>query len=363
MTATKRAFILATGADTGGAAIRVVEAFATDAGQQSGWSVRSMVAADNYIHYPADLPYSRLSLEATYDAADVVVLNNTLAGHFWYDAGQGKPTVLMHHGLHEGHFSQSIEQVVAEATDIGARQIGSTVNLELYGPITWAPIPYPVDELLKLRQGSYEPSTSVRIAHAPTDRSVKSTETVVKAVETLQKRGYPVELLLIERQTHAKTIEIKAKHADILVDQLKLGYGCNAIEAWAMGIPVIGGVTQYAEWRDHMLARFAPDGLPFYEANEENLTERIAQLVRSVALREHWAAVGLDHVRRFHDDAAVVPILSDIYASAGPTKAEPHGGLQNRRTDRALRGMSHDERLALLREASAAREANREVRY
>ena len=30
--------------------------------------------------------------------------------------------------------------------------------------------------------------------------------------------------------------------ADVFVDQMILGYGCNAIEAWGMGIPVIAGV-------------------------------------------------------------------------------------------------------------------------
>lgn len=365
---TKKAFILATGADTGGAAIRVVEAFATPAGQQTGWSVRSMVAADNYIHYTADLPYSRLGLEAEYDASDVVVLNNTLAGHFWYDAGQGKPTVLMHHGIHEGHFTQSIEQVVAEASDIGAVQIASTVNLELYAPkgvIRWAPIPYDLRALETLRLNTYEPSPLVRIAHAPTDRAVKSTDRILAAVQLLKDRGYPVALLLIERKSHAETLALKAQYADILVDQLALGYGNNAIEAWGMGIPVVGGVNASKEWRDHMLKRYDRPILPFYEANESNLVEILAKLVDSAGLRDLWAGFGVEHVWRFHSEASVTPLLAEVYDRAvqSPTKAIPQGGLLNRRSDRALRGMNHDQRLALLREARAAREAGKEARY
>lgn len=368
MTTTKKAFILATGADTGGAAIRVVEAFSTDHGQQSGWSVRSMVAADNYIHYNDDLPYSRLGLEANYDGATVVILNNTLAGHFWYDNGQGKPTVLMHHGVHEGHFTQSIEQVVAEARDIGAVQIASTVNLELYAPkgvIRWAPIPYDLRALETLRLNTYEPSPLVRIAHAPTDRAVKSTQAVIAATQSLKDCGYPVELLLIERKSHAETIALKAKYADILVDQLALGYGNNAIEAWGLGIPVVGGVSASKEWREHMLKRYNSKILPFYEANESNLVEILAKLVDSAGLRDLWAGFGIEHVWRFHSEAVVTDLLAEVYdqAAKSPTKAEANGGLLNRRSDRALRGMNHDQRLALLREARAAREAGKEVRY
>lgn len=203
---TRRAFILATGADTGGAAIRVVSAFNRTAGWQvldpdppydpidADWFVSSMVATDNYIQYEQDLPWSPSELEHHYDAADVVVLNNTLAGFHYYDGGQGKPTLLMHHGLHEGHFSQSIAECVAEAREIGAGQICSTVNLELYGQpgeITWTPIPYDMNALLDARKTLFRPSDTLRIGHAPTDRAVKSTETVIKAVETLQKRGFP----------------------------------------------------------------------------------------------------------------------------------------------------------------------------
>jgi len=311
----KRAFILSTGADTGGAAVRVVEAFR---GSRS-WSVRSMVASTNYIAYPADLPYERAELDIRYRDADVVVLNNTLHGHHWYDEGQGKPTVLMHHGLHDGHYAQSLGEVIEEATDIGAIQIGSTVNLELFGPITWVPIPYDLDALAAMRKRLYRPKPGVvRVAHCPTDRTIKSTDAFLSAVEDLQARDVPIEAVLVEGKTHEETLAIKATSADVLVDQVMLGYGNNAIEAWGMGIPVLGGVSQYPDWREHMLRRFRR--LPFFEVDEASLGAGLEQMAVSERLRAEWGAIGLDHVRRFHSRAVVVEQLAAVYAQARPSK-------------------------------------------
>lgn len=368
---TRRAFILATGADTGGAAIRTVSAFNQQMPgpiSEVDWLVHSMVSSTNYIEYDQDLPWDQSALERYYDNADVVVLNNTLAGHHYYDGGQGKPTILMHHGLHAGHFTQTIEECVLEARELGAIQIGSTVNLELYGEpgeITWTPIPYPLAELAKLRHDLYIPSDTLRIGHAPTDRAVKSTETVIKAVETLQERGYPVELVLIEHQTHRNTLLAKAKGVDVYVDQLKLGYGCNAIEAWAMGIPVIAGFSQYPEWRAHAQRRWGGGTLPFVEANEENLYEVLRAVADDDDLRDAAGRHGRSHVEQFHSERAVVRLLSYIYDRAWrrPTVAQAYGGLRSRRTDRTLRGMNHDQRLGLLRAAEAERQAAKKASY
>lgn len=362
---TRLAFNLSTGADTGGAAIREVEAFKahppvelTDASDsvpryldRKEWTVHAMVAATNYIGYTQDVPYSVQALLDLYDRADVVHLNHTLHGHTWYDRGQGKPIVLEHHGLHKGSFDIDFESSIAAGIELGATQIGSTVNLELYAPpgvISWAPIPYDLQSLRDLRKKLFKPSPSViRIGHAPTVRAVKSTETVINAVETLKKRGFPVQMVLIEHQTHEETLKLKAGQVDIYVDQLKLGYGCNAIECWGMGIPVVAGVSDYPDWRDHMIRRFGAGRLPFFEANEENLVERLAAIVASPFLQETWSMVGLAHAFRFHDQVASVHQMSAIYDRA----AERHSKINPAALLLARGALSHEERLRMLRAA------------
>lgn len=391
---TANAFILSTGADTGGAAIRVTEAFAGPAnagprlrkglsactfcgasqGEPCGggtpdlnpdcpvarppWTVRSMVSASNYIAYPHDLPWNQASLERHYDEADVVILNNTLHGHDWYDEGQGRPTILMHHGLHRGHFNKEIEEIVAEARDIGAFQIGSTVNLELFGPIVWAPIPYPIEKLARMRVALWQrhPQEVIRIGHAPTDRAIKSTTAIIEAVDSLKEDGWPVELVLIEGKTNAETLEIKARQIDIYVDQLKLGYGCNAIEAWAMGIPVIAGVSEHLDWRRHMISRFESagiNGMPFLEAAEDTVFDVLRVLLGSRSLYDELSIIGRDHVKRWHREEAVVRLLSGIYDEVRSHQTKPGSYARSRRLHR--RNLPHRERLAVLREARAER--------
>ena len=104
----------------------------------------------------------------------------------------------------------------------------------------------------------------------------------------------------------------KAK-ADILVDQLTLGYGCNAIEAWGMGIPVVAGTTDPVT-RDRMLSILGE--LPFYEATEKTLTARLEELIVSEPLRAEWGARGLAYAKRWHDDQAVMRQAEGLYERA-----------------------------------------------
>lgn len=343
------AFNLSTGADTGGAAIREVEAFA--AVPDSDWEVHSMVAASNYIQYPRDLHYSMPALLEAYAKADVVHLNHTLHGHRWYDGGRGKPIVLEHHGLHQGAFDIDFEGSIQAGIDIGAVQIGSTVNLELFGPpgtIEWAPIPYDLLALRAMRTRSAGPT--VRIAHAPTNRAIKSTDAFLAAMSSLEARGFKVETVLIEQATHEQCLKAKAT-ADILVDQLVLGYGCNAVEAWGMGLAVVGGFADLG-WAEYARVRYdlraSPTGLPFMSATEATLESVLEKLILEPALRQMWADIGSAHVLRWHTQAAAAAQMSRIYASVPgslpsqiPPKGLPHmtrkQALQRLRANRAAR--------------------------
>jgi glycosyltransferase involved in cell wall biosynthesis len=297
----------------------------------------------NYIRYPTDIPYSLGELFKYYDKADVVAIHSSFDGHHWYDNSQGKPTVLMHHGYHDGHFYTDIHGMVAEATQLNAVQIGTTVNLELLTPVrhlhrgrpadrdrpspfhvTWTPTPYDLPTLAAYQRKLHQPDPDgpkvVRFLHAPTNRAIKSTDLIIETFARLRARGLPVKLVLIERQSHGKTLKAKAQFADVLIDQLKLGYGCNAIEAWAMGIPVIGGVSEHPDWRAHMVARYglteSPTGLPFYETDEAKLPAAIEAFALSADLRKEWSAIGQIHVQRHHSEAAAIKTMSEVYEAA-----------------------------------------------
>lgn len=308
-----RVFGLTTGADTGGINIRIAQAF----GQHTDWDVRSMVTSVNYLAYPRDLDWSQSVMERQYDAADVVHLHNSLHAHRWYDAEQGKPIVLEHHSRH------GLRDNADEAKAIGAVQVGSTLDLGILNPdVTWTPPPYDLAALRAIR-AAYRPSERIRVAHAPTNRDVKGTETFLAVVADLAKDGLPIEADLIEGVTWTECLRRKAQ-ADIVYDQMVLGYGLNTVEAWAMGIPVIAGVAD-AGLRRAMAAGWG--GTPYVEATTPlQLRNRLATLVRSARAREEASRRGTEHVERWHDERNVVAQLRPIYETAQATV--PGGSLR-----------------------------------
>lgn len=309
-----RVFSLTTGADTAGIGAGLAKAF-----RRSDVELRSMVATVNYIGYPIDLRYNRRRLERFYDRADVVMLHNTLHAHDWYDAGQGKPTVLMHHGRTPLETFQAISR---QATNIGAVQIGSTIDLSVFGPVEWAPPPVDIPAMREIRSRATR-GTKLRIGHAPTNRDIKGTSVFLDAMDRLSKR-YDVEPVLIEQMSWRDCLRIKAT-LDVLFDQPILGYGSNAIEAWAMGIPVMAGVSDQTV-RAAMLDRWSR--LPFIETSTATLEDDLERVIVDADLRAEYARLGSAHVSRWHSESVVVERMERIFGSAHKTMP---GGFAKRR--------------------------------
>lgn len=298
------------GYDTGGQGFRIKRAF--DRWQAREFSVRSIHTLGSYFQYPADLAYHPSTAQPLFDAADVIHMRNGLEGlkRLRPAALEGRVGLICH--WHGTRFRQEHAVLARETAQKGAKQLVSTVDLTLLAPdLTWLPSPIDVYEMSSYRS-PLDPDNPIRVAHSPTNRVVKGTQHVMDAVQGLYRRGLAIELDLIERKPWAYVLQRKAK-ADIYVDQLELGYGNNALEAWAMGIPVIAGVSDPAV-RDAMLERFGT--LPFYEATPETLTERIAELATDSALRSHWGMLGNLFVHEFHEESKVAALLSEIYRDA-----------------------------------------------
>jgi len=134
-----------------------------------------------------------------------------------------KPTVITHHGtLYRKH----IQYFNGLARDYGWLQTCSTLDLTLFGPY-WLP-----DCRFDLSEYVNRPEGHFIVAHAPTHRWIKGTDIVIKAMKGLS------DFQLIENLVWSECIKRKGQ-ASVLIDQFKLGYGCNAIEAWAMSQAVV----------------------------------------------------------------------------------------------------------------------------
>jgi hypothetical protein len=149
-----------------------------------------------------------------------------------------------------------------------------------------------------------------RVLHAPTDHGAKGTKYVVEAVRALRERHCDVELLLIENVPRAEAKRFYAQ-ADVLVDQLLVGwYGGLAVEAMALGKPVVAYI------RDGDL-RFVPERmrseLPVVSATPDTIYDVLQRLYDQ---RETLPALGRrsrDFVEHWHDPASVAKTTLATY--------------------------------------------------
>jgi hypothetical protein len=327
------------GADTGGVSNAIGKAFE----DVPGWQFRAIISTLNYLDYPRDMAWSKDTVRHFWYWADVVHLHHTMA---YLDKLQAwhlppRPYVLQFHGT---GFREDPASYLAEMRQHRAIGLVATLDLWLLASETeWLPCPVSIERMQEIRRAIQVTSSSevhvrstssdsqavgqgsrrqgedhstqeeavIRIAHAPTNREIKSTEPLIAAVDRLKEEGHSVELDLIEGQTWDTCLERKAK-ADIYFDQVLLGYGNNSIECWGMGIPVIAG-AQPATLAE-MERRFG--GLPFYTATEATIYDALKAMVTSADLRAEYSQRGLEHVKAWHDEAKVVELLKDIYTRA-----------------------------------------------
>jgi glycosyltransferase involved in cell wall biosynthesis len=147
----------------------------------------------------------------------------------------------------------------------------------------------------------------VRVVHAPTNRTKKGTEWIVRACEEL-----PVELEVVENTRHDQAVE-RYKQSDIVVDQLNAGwYGVFALECMALGKPVLTFLHDEAVRRTE--EAFGVE-LPLVPTTKETLAETLGPLVESADLRQEIGKRSRAYVERVHDANVVADRLITIYDS------------------------------------------------
>jgi glycosyltransferase involved in cell wall biosynthesis len=138
------------------------------------------------------------------------------------------------------------------------------------------------------------------VAHAPTDRVIKGTQHVIEAVDVLRDEGVGIRLDLVEDVTRDVALERLAA-ADLLVDQLMLGwYGTVAVEAMALGRPVLSYVCE-DEPEDN------PFGaeLPIVRTTPATLVDDLRALFADRDRLRELGVAGRAFVEQHHDPVAI----------------------------------------------------------
>ncbi len=173
--------------------------------------------------------------------------------------------------------------------------------------LRWSPqaqwMPNPIDLRRYQYVGAESHEGRIRILHAPSDRKVKGTDHVIRAVKSLQDEGYDIELDLIENMNHQEAVE-HYRQADIVVDQLLVGwYGMLAIECMALGKPVCVHIKDE-------LKPYLP-GLPLIDTSPESLIKDIRALIEDASMRKIVGAEARNFVERVHDADKIASSLAE----------------------------------------------------
>jgi len=149
----------------------------------------------------------------------------------------------------------------------------------------------------------------VVILHSTNHRSHKGTRFIIKAVEKL-KDSLPIKLLLLEGKNFEECRKIYPQ-ADIFITDVITGWhGFTAIEAMAIGRPVIAYLRP--DIAQHH-AYYAKGRIPIVSANPDTLARAITKLVKDRKWREELGQKGRQYALKFHSFEFVGALRRIIY--------------------------------------------------
>jgi hypothetical protein len=157
----------------------------------------------------------------------------------------------------------------------------------------------------------------LRILHAPNHRNVKGTKFFVQAVDELGAEGEAVELVLLER-VHNRKIKEAMETVDVVADQLIIGwYAIFALEAMAMGKPVLCYLRPDLERFYTDVGLVEPGELPIVNVRPETVKEVIRSLVRDRERLRELGRRSRSFVLRCHSLPAAAALFDAINRSIG----------------------------------------------
>jgi hypothetical protein len=151
----------------------------------------------------------------------------------------------------------------------------------------------------------WRPNEIPLIVHAPSNAEVKGTRFVIAAVERLRAAGLRFEFVLLQNVTNQVVRQVLGG-CDIVVDQLLLPTnGRFAIEAMALGKPVLSTVL------DEHVAGDWPS--PIIRSSPQTIEADLRRLICDPQLRLDHGRRGRQYVEHFADRRQVARRLANLY--------------------------------------------------
>ena len=155
------------------------------------------------------------------------------------------------------------------------------------------------------------PTTTVKgrtptVIHAPQHRRIKGTQELLDAIAKLQQKGIDVTIRLIENVSREEAL-LMYREADIIADQFCMGaYGLFALEALALGKPVLTYLDQ-----EHLGDPVY--NLPIVNTNPDNLERVLVVLLTIPELRDRLGQAGRAAVEQYQSIDAMAEVWNCLY--------------------------------------------------
>tara|TARA_B100000524_G_scaffold110751_1_gene53676 strand:- start:30490 stop:31518 length:1029 start_codon:yes stop_codon:yes gene_type:complete len=136
----------------------------------------------------------------------------------------------------------------------------------------------------------------IRIIHGTTNRKWKGTSFIQESMESLIKKGYPINFKIVEDITHAKLIE-EIENCHIYIDQISFGwYGAAALESMAIGRPTLAFIDEsYFRYIDY------DKKIPIININKQNFKDVLEDLINKPEDLDFISLQSRKFVEEHHD--------------------------------------------------------------
>lgn len=165
--------------------------------------------------------------------------------------------------------------------------------------------------------GIVTPARPLRVVHAPNHPHIKGTAHFERAVRKLAAEGVPVELRVL-RGVSNDEIRAAIAAADVVADQLIMGwYAMFALEAMAMGKPVLCSIREDLEELYQSAGLLEPGELPLARCDPDSVEQILHRLAKSPERRAEIGKRSREFVERRHSLEAVGRQMAAILTGLG----------------------------------------------
>jgi len=169
----------------------------------------------------------------------------------------------------------------------------------------------------KIPEGSLRKPGPLRLLHAPNHKAIKGSEHFIRAVEELKAEGVDVELVVLQRVPN-EIVREKMVEVDVVLDQLVVGwYAMFALEAMAMGKPVLCYLRKDLIELYTDVGLVEPGEIPIINCGPQTVKSAIKYLAEHIDDLEGIGLRGREFVEKHHSLESVGAVFDRINKEAG----------------------------------------------